>query len=580
MVLTRLRDRLRELPRSPLAWVLAVGAVLFFVGIWWGLPATDGWDNDGVAPRDFLGALVLTFTPGKFHTYPPVHSVLLGVLTAPITITALVRSSSLAEADVLREIISVPYMTAICWVARAVTLAMALGIAATLAKIAEELHGKRAGWCAAAAAIANAPLVYYAHTTNLDVPYLFWGCLALLALVRAIARREPKRLRRVALFAALAVGTKDQAYALFVAGVPLALVLWPLLDAWARRERRAIAREVGVAILVGAAAMLVVDAVVFNPSGFRARVGFLVGSASQDFVLYTNDWAGRAAVVKDAVVRFPLYYPLVFAPFALAGVLLHVARTRAPDARGRLVAGLVPLLAIVSFTVAFNCVARRTEDRFLLPQHALLAVYMGVAIEPLVFAMAGVTRVLARVVVAAAFARALYASAGVDVNLLYDPRYDAEAWLAANARPGDTIETYGLNVYLPRFPPQARVVRVGPDPAASRAPLPGVLEVVDTFENAAVRRPRFVVVSQGWAWRYLDDPNAPRPPGHTVPPGQVAAGVDPDGTGFFRGLLDQQRGYHWAHAGVWQSKIWPRLDIHASTSREIWIFERNDGNPF
>src|SRR5215468_3665759 len=73
---------------SPLAWILAALLVLRIVGIGWGLPASDGWDNDGIAPRDFLAGLVETVLPGHYYTYPPVHLALLACVTAPVTLVA------------------------------------------------------------------------------------------------------------------------------------------------------------------------------------------------------------------------------------------------------------------------------------------------------------------------------------------------------------------------------------------------------------------------------------------------------------------------------------------------------------
>ena len=51
---------------------------------------------------------------------------------------------------------------------------------------------------------------------------------------------------KAAALAVLAVGTKDQAYALFVLGAPMALLLWMVLDAKARKEWRTVARELAI----------------------------------------------------------------------------------------------------------------------------------------------------------------------------------------------------------------------------------------------------------------------------------------------------------------------------------------------
>jgi hypothetical protein len=215
----------------------------------------------------------------------------------------------------------------------------------------------------------------------------------------------------------------------------------------------------------------------------------------------------------------------------------------------------------------------------LLPQYVFVAVYAGLALDPLFFGMTGRYRqIVARAIVALALALGLFAAADVDANLLLDPRYDAERWLEDHVQPGDTVETYGNNVYLPRFDTLlargAHVQRVGPEPLDKRNPLPGVEEVKDTFENAAVRRPRWIVVTQGWAWRYLLDVAAEPTTGRVLPPTQIENGTDPDGTGFFQGLLRGQRHFQVVHISRWPSGFWPRLDYHASTAREVWIYER------
>ncbi len=558
--------------RRPMVWILAAILVLRVVGIGWGLPGSDGWDNDGVAPRDFLAGLVETFTPGKYYTYPPVHLLLLGVLTSPITVVALVKAPALAPAEVIGEILKVPYMTAAAYVARAISALMSIGIAWAMGKIGEELRGERAGGCVALVCGLNAPLTYYAHTSNLDVPYLFWSSLALLALVRAIARREPRRLRHVAVLSALAIGTKDQAYAVVLLSVPAALLFWAISDAWVRKNARAVVKEVALASVLGAALLAFALAVVFNPSGFLARVHFLIGTASQDFAHYSTDAKGMATLIVDSLVRFHRYYPWVVA-FAVAAGMITVIREKRENVR---VAGLVPLLAIISFTVLFNCTARRTEHRFLLPQMVFYSVYAGIAVERLVFEVRGRVRVvLGRAIAATAFVWALFKCADVDANLVFDPRYDAEAWLAAHTQPGDVIEVHGLNVYLPRFPPQAKVIRVGHEPKDKRNPLAGVVEVEDDFGNAEKRGARYIVVSEGWVWRYLIDLSEwTATSGKVLPKTQLQSSSEIDGTTFFQALVRGDRGFRKVHASVWDSRVWPRLDIHASTAREVWIFER------
>src|ERR1700733_659101 len=95
--------------RSPLFWILLVAMALRSVGLFWGLPASASWDSDSVAPRDFLVGVIESYRPGHFSTSPPLHLLLLTVLTAPGWILGLLRSRSLAPPDVIAEMIHVPY---------------------------------------------------------------------------------------------------------------------------------------------------------------------------------------------------------------------------------------------------------------------------------------------------------------------------------------------------------------------------------------------------------------------------------------------------------------------------------------
>jgi hypothetical protein len=578
--------------RSPIAWILLVVGVLHAVGIGWGLPASDGWDNDGVAPRDFLPGLAATVTPGRYYTYPPVHLALLAVLTSPVTVTALARARSLAMDDVVREILNVPYMTAMAYVARVVALVMSLGIVVFVARLAEEIRAaqlgatwtgerwsdprvRRAGWCAAAVVGIDASLTYYGKTSNLDVPYLFWATWSILVFTRALARHEPRLFRRALLLAVLAVGTKDQAYGLFLLSYPAAFALFLVGASWARQRRASIAREAGLAVLAAIALLSVVDCVIFNPQGFAARVAFLTGSASQDYVEYSSDWSGRLGILEDAARTFHYQYPSAMALAMALGLVLACAaawRGERADRGARLAVALLPLLAAISFTIAFNFTARRTDPRFLLPQAVTLAVYGGLGIEAVVFAPRPLARVLGRAVGAVVVARGVFVCASVDVNLLRDPRYDAEAWLEAHVEPGDTIETYGLNVYLPRMPRHARVIRVGPEPVEARNPLPGVEELQARFEDALSRPARWIVVSTGWVWRYLIKPELGR--GRQLPPTTQRTVEDEAATRWFNELVGGSSPFAYAHISEYDPSVFPAVDVHGTSARTIWIYER------
>jgi hypothetical protein len=553
---------------------LLCSAALFVVGLGWGLPASDTWDNDGVAPRDFLVAVAQTFDKGPFDFaylhLAPVHLVALALLTLPVTLSALAAAHGTTPDAIVHQIIQVPYMTVIAWIARGVSVAMALGNVWALGKIGEELRGRRAGTLVAAVAGLNATLVYYAHTSNLDVPSLFWSSLALLALVRALARREPARFRIVAVFGALAIGTKDQAAGAFLLGVPAAVGIWVMTDDWARANRGRVFRDAAAGLALAVAIFLVTDEVIINPTGFLARVHFLLGPASADHAEYTRDIVGRSAALLDLGTRFRWFFPLAFAPFpfvGLWGVLRGGSEKRA--------AGWVPLLATLSFVFTITLTTLRTEHRFILFPMEMVGLYAGLGLDSvLVAAGEGKGRWIARAAVGALLALALFDAAGVDVVLLFDPRYDAEAFLQSHVAPGDPVETYGINVYLPRFPKDARVLRVGPDAVRSRSPLADVVDVEDAWDNLAARNPKWIIVSEAWVWHYLKDP-PDEDRGRILPYAQAEQARDTAASRYFRALLGGDLGYRKARRCHFESSIWPNVRIHSSTGEDIWILERD-----
>jgi hypothetical protein len=559
--------------RTPLGKILAAALLLRLVGLSWGLPGSDGWDDDGVAPRDFLVGLATTYWPHHHYIYPPLQLLVLAVVSMPVWVFTALSAPSLRPDALIATFIQVGPMTALAVIARLTTIALSLGLLWNVAKIGQDLRGSaRAGAWTAAACAANAALTYYSQTTNLDVPYLFWAVLALRALIGAVIRRHPRLLRRVPIFASLAIATKDQAYALFLLAVPFALAMWIAMDQKARASARDIVREAMIGSAIGGALLLVVDGALINPGGFGERLRILLGTASQDHAFYANDWSGRGRALVDTMLAFRDFYPWAFAPFAVLGLLLAL---RELDGAKR-VAGLVPLLVALSFTVCFNLIARRTEHRFVLPQALMWAIYAGLAFDALQDRLGRMRSWAPWVVTTPCFAAALFQCAAVDAAMVLDPRYDAERWMKARFGAGDHVEVYGNNVHLPRLPSWVAVERVDTTPLDGRNPLPGVVEVSARFSDIEWRRPRFVVVSEFWAHRYLLDPAQPARAGHVLTAQEAKFQEDLDSKMFFRDLCAERLKYRWAHLSTWQSRIWPRVNIHASLTREIWIFERTE----
>jgi hypothetical protein len=384
--------------------------------------------------------------------------------------------------------------------------------------------------------------------------------------MRAVAEEAPRRFWLAALFAAAAIATKDQAYALFLLSMPLFLTGWFLFDRWPRSHVGELAKTLLPAALLALALLLLVDGAVTNIVGFARRIAFLIGPASKDYAEYLPGPAGWLALSGDILRYFARDYGLPAMVLAVGGVALHLRRAQGV---ARL-AGLLPLLAILSFTICFNFAALRSDDRFLLPQGVLSCVYIGIAAEALAFAAQEKLRLAGRGFLAVAALLALHWCVAINAALLLDPRYDTEVWLAAHVTSGDTIETYGQNCFLPRFPQRATVWRVGFAPLNLRNPLPGVRELREPFFMP--RNPRFIVVSLAWARRYLRPPVA-LSHGHVYSRLQQQDFLNTDARLYFAALASEKLPYRLAHAASYGG-LWPVVHIHDSLDETVWIFER------
>lgn len=554
---------------SPLFWILVIATLFRAAGVVWGLPASDGWDDDGVAPRNFLVGLIQTYSPGAHFAYPPLHMILLTVLSLPGIVLALLNAPSLAPHDVIAEMVHVPYMTYFAVVARLVSIAFSLGTIVVVAKMAELVAGRRAGVLAAAALALNAALTYYGVVTNLDGPSLFWVCLALWGFMRVMVEHDLRPIRWACLAAAAAVTTKDQTYAVFLLALPLGLVLWFCIDVWPRRNAVPLLRQLALWGAVALVAVLVIDGALINPHGFADRLALLTGSASQDYAEYQANFAGRMAVLSDLAAHFSRYYPLPACGLIVIG-LVAILRRRGAE----LAAGLLPLLAAVSFTLAFNLVALRTETRFGLPQSVFVAVYIGIGIDLLITQRPVWARQLALGACMLIAAWGGYACYGVSAAFWGDPRYDAEAWLRNHVRRGDRVEIYGLNAYLPRMPGSATVSRVGSKPLKARNPLPGVTEILQPYGDVTARQPRFLVVTGVWVQDYLSPSGKVAVPGQAVPKVRELTQRDVDARQFFGALFAGRLPYRLVHRSQFFGPTEPSVDAYESLKQSVYMFER------
>jgi hypothetical protein len=571
----------RYLREDPwLARCVLLYALTQLATIGWDLPCMYGWENDGIAPRDLFGGLAFNLLPGHAHRYPFLQYALLALLVWPVVLAAALTSRSFRLTDLTQRVLSVPALTAIALIAKLLSVAMSCVLLCALARIARRTLGREAGRWAFGFAALSLSLAYYGRVSNLDGPYLMWIALSLDRLLDVFERGEPRDYRGLAICAAAALATKDQAYGVYALTLPiyLGVLLWLHRRHQLPSAQAPDARRIACATLIGTLGYGVFSAALLNPTGFVQRLRLLTGENSQDWRRYGQSAAGLYANLRDiASAQAEFFWPWPVVLLAWAGVIVAITQASRPGLQ-RTSLRLVPLTCALSSLASFALLVGRAEHRFVLPLGFALSYYAGAAAAMLAqrFTHWGKSIGCVLLLLAAGHSLALHLSQWGDA------RREVEAKLAALPA-GSRVETYGLGVYLPRFDRTLAapysVQRVGPHwPVTARPAIPGVLEVEAAYGGVTQRAPDVLVIPEAFATRFL--PIAERA-GQITSAETRAAQRDSDAQAFFSAALqDRLPGYRvWlvaeAHLPRWAALLGlAPVHIHGSTAAKTWLLSK------
>jgi hypothetical protein len=442
-------QRPARLERRALAAIVAAALALMLIAFDWGLPNLHAWNGDDVAPEKPL-RVVHDWLFGH-HKYPYFHWWLNLPLYVPwLSVVALRGELDLGCFPRIRtKCFADPWrdMTVFIAISRALSVAMGVGIVLLTRRLALAVHGDRGAALLAAAIAAGSPvLVFFAHTSNLDVPVVFWFTASLVAAARIGERGALLDYALFAVLAGFAITTKD----------PI-LGAYPLLGlALLAVHFRRVGRETGLAgaalaraafldrrlvALVGTLAgiYVVVQNVIFNWSGFVDHWGFWIEGSP----VY-NALRHRA----PGVVRFSWQF-LLSLEGLLGGAVLGLCAAGAVYAlwkvpRTRWLALPAVAYFVVSLRPAF------VEPRLVLPLLPIAAVFGGVLGARVLRARRPAARAAAAAALALAFAHEYAGALHLDVRMLYDSRYEAEEWIDANVPKGERITALAAPAFLPR----------------------------------------------------------------------------------------------------------------------------------
>jgi 4-amino-4-deoxy-L-arabinose transferase-like glycosyltransferase len=459
--------------------VLAASLLLNSVGIWYGLPSRFGWAPDEILPHVVQDGIAQRFSNDWFKKYPPLHYYLLALVETPLVIYAKLKGLGLDD---------ISLNSCLILAHRLLSLIMAVGIVFLVYKCGREIFNERSSLFSAMIAALLVPLVYYAKTANLDVPYLFWFMSSLLFFLRLRKTRQRKYYLLFALSSILAICTKDQAYGLYILP-PLVI----LTSDWKFRKRidpsltiirflndKTYIYAAGVAV----GAFFLIYNLAFNAQGFLHHIKLITGPISQDCKLVSHTISGHIYLLGRAwsQMRFSLGWPLFL--ICLAGVI----RSLVSKPRNALLLSLFAF--VVPYEVFFIHVILYNYSRYYLPLLLILSLFGG---QFLAFVLEARSKfsTLFRVTAAALFIYSVFYAFSLDIFMIKDARYTAEKWIRQNIPKNATIGLAVWRVYAPRM-----------EGYHSIRPIPFSLRKFQALSP----KPDFIIVNTKFIQRYRPNP--------------------------------------------------------------------------
>jgi hypothetical protein len=421
------------------AAVLVSTLVLNTVGIWWGMPSSQGWAPDELLPQGVLDGMGKWFSDGWFSTYPLFQIYLVALAYLPTLGLEWLRGMPFDLGA--RHV-------ALVITGRFVSVLMAGGTLVAVYLLAADLFGRRAGLFASIVLGLTTPFVFYAKTANVDVPYVFWFSVSLIFYLRLLRTLRLRYFVMFAVTATLAVCTKDQAYALYVlTPIPVLIALWNERERPGGRWRNVFDWRIMAAVGAAVVTFTIGNNLIVNFAGFLDHVNTVL-VWSRYAPMFDGSIAGRAALTWFAgeQLKDSLGWPSTIA--ALWGIVLAL---RDPGLR---FAGWT-LVPVASYWLVFLNVIRYSFDRFLLPVCVVAAIFAGFAVAR--FLSTG-QRWRGAIAMAALAFTVLY-TLPVDVMMVADARYAAERWVNARKTPEEHVGMLGFN-YMPRLPRRSYQVLV------------------------------------------------------------------------------------------------------------------------
>ncbi|MBI4716481.1 MAG: glycosyltransferase family 39 protein [Planctomycetes bacterium] len=454
------------------AVVVITSLALYAPGLGWGLPALVSWSQDSIADVRTLGA-VADWPQDWKGRYPPLHYWLLYAAYQPSLQYWQAQGEPFPDPGTSGDA-AIPAQArktaVLILIARVVSVVMAvmavLGVYATCIQLTDD---RLAASGSALAFLIGADFTYFAHLDNVDAPSICWFAWSAYFYVRLLREHSLSNALLLALFAALAVATKDALAGLYP-GMALVLLAWrfghlrgrasyelprptpgyaevpevrpaPRIAAAAFRAAAQVHWVAGVALFAGVC--LFVNGALHNPSAYWARLQYWIdpppGSLHARQIRYPAHLDLLWATVRYAASA--VGWPMLA---ALGAACLHALwrNTR------------MALATLVPAATYYVVVIERIDfvySRFLFAPLALGCILVGIAASEL-WRRHRVPRLLATLVLLGVLLPSIAYAAAVDAEIIRDCRYAAEQWFVENVPRSASVGAFSAD-YEPRVRP-------------------------------------------------------------------------------------------------------------------------------
>jgi len=421
---------------------MAAALVLCLVGIMWGLPHHWDFAQDSVVPLGRLARIGAAGDEVTQYRYPPFHLFLLKVAFVPVRLLVNLARFNQKTGD-----------TFFILTARLISAAMALGALRFIILLGKRLWDERVGLLAGALFILSPATLYYAKNANLDIPYIFWLAWALLVYVRILEEDRPRDYIQLGLLAAIAVCTKDQAYAFFLLmPVPIIIRIWKKKESPEAPGARWMKPAFGfLAFLIP---FILIHNILFNPQAFWLHVKTIIGPGSEGWREFAPGPAGQLRLLLATILRLMDAWTVAGVVLAGIGLWLGLRGTEKSFVRRAV------LLPAISYYIFFLCIVGYVYTRFALPLILVLAPFGGIGVIRL-WESRPRNRLFGRVAAVILIGWLALAGLAVDIVMRCYSRYDAQMWLEKNCadqtlicypREGDERDMPRLNEPLNAHP--------------------------------------------------------------------------------------------------------------------------------